>query len=176
MTRMRRIALCGRTRAFHQSIAMHDDIVIRAATKADTGALARIAEATGLFPADMLDDMMAGYFDETKLDIWLVATIGDKPAGFGFCEPERMTVGTWNLLAIGVMPDRQSQGVGARLIRHLETMLAELGHRVLLVETMDAPEFVRTRSFYLAHGFVEEARIREFYEAGADKLVFWKHL
>lgn len=155
---------------------MHNDLIIRAATKADTGAIERIAEATGLFPADMLDDMIAGYLDRTKPDIWLTATIGGEPVGFGFCEPERMTEGTWNLLAIGVLPDRQSQGVGARLIRHFETTLGEQGHRILLVETINAPEFVRTKAFYLAHGFVEEARIREFYEAGADKLVFWKHL
>ena len=155
---------------------MHNDLTIRAATKADTGAIARIAEATGLFPANMLDDMIAGYLDRTKADIWLTAMIGGEPIGFGFCEPERMTVGTWNLLAIGVLPDWQSQGVGAQLIRHLETTLAEQGHRILLVETVDTPDFARTRAFYLAHGFVEEARIREFYEAGTDKLVFWKHL
>lgn len=155
---------------------MQNNLIIRAATKADTGAIARIAGTTGLFPPDMLDDMIAGYLDGTKADIWLTATIGDEPVGFGFCEPERMTEGTWNLLAIGVLPDRQSQGVGARLIRHLETTLTELGHRILLVETIDAPEFARTRAFYLSHGFVEEARIREFYEVGADKLVFWKHL
>ncbi len=155
---------------------MHNELIIRDAAAADTGAIAGVAEATGLFPPDMLDGMIAGYFDQSKSDIWHVAMIGDELVGFGFCEPERMTVGTWNLLAIGVMPDRQSQGVGAELIRHLEAELTALGHRVLIVETIDAPEFVRTRSFYLAHGFVEEARIREFYEAGADKLVFWKHL
>lgn len=155
---------------------MHNDLTIRAATKADTRAIPRIAETTGLFPAAMLGDMIAGYLDRTKPDIWLTAAIASEPVGFGFCEPERMTEGTWNLLAIGVTPDRQSQDVGAELVRHLEATLREGGNRVLLMETIDAPEFVRTRAFYLAHGFVEEARIREFYEAGADKLVFWKHL
>jgi GNAT superfamily N-acetyltransferase len=159
-----------------KGMLMHNDLIIRATIPADTDAIARIAEATGLFPADMLDDMIAGYFDRTKPDIWFTAMAKNQPVGFCFCEPERMTVGTWNLLAIGVTPDLQGRGTGAQLVRHLETMLAQQGHRVLLVETIDAPDFVRTRSFYLAHGFVEEARIREFYEAGADKLVFWKHL
>jgi GNAT superfamily N-acetyltransferase len=155
---------------------MHNDLIVHPTMMADVREIGRIAEATGLFPASMLDDMIAGYFDQTKPDIWLTATIENKPVGFGFCEPERMTMGTWNLLAIGVMPDRQSQGVGAQIVRHLETTLAKQGQRVLLVETIDAPEFVRTKAFYLVQGFVEEARIREFYEAGADKLVFWKHL
>lgn len=149
---------------------------IRPARDADLAAIGAIAENTGLFPSDMLAEMIAGYLDRVKADIWLTATLDDHPVGFGFCEPERMTSGTWNLLAIGVTPDRQSQGVGARLLRHLEAQLAHAGHRVLLVETLATPEFARTRSFYLNNGFVEEARIREFYEAGADKLVFWKHL
>jgi GNAT superfamily N-acetyltransferase len=154
---------------------MQTEITIRPACQEDIDAIASIAGATGLFPPEMLGDMIAGYLDGAKADIWLTAIIGDQPVGFGFCEPERMTSGTWNLLAIGVMPDRQSHGVGARLLRHLETQLAQAGHRLLLVETIDAPEFSRTRTFYLANGFVEEARIRDFYEAGADKLVFWKH-
>ena len=155
---------------------MLTNLTIRSARKADLDAIRSIASVTGLFPPEMLGDMIAGYLDGTKTDIWLTATIGDQPVGFGFCEPERMTSGTWNLLAIGVMPDRQGQGVGAHLLRHLEAQLAEGGHRVLLVETIDALEFVRTRTFYLGNGFVEEARIREFYEAGADKLIFWKAL
>lgn len=155
---------------------MHMELIIRPALGADIDAIGAIAEATGLFPPGMLGDMIAGYLDRTKADIWLTAVFGDRPVGFGFCEPERMTSGTWNLLAIGVLPDRQSQGIGARLLSHLETRLAEAGHRVLLVETLDAPEFARTLAFYLANGFIEEARIRQFYAAGADKLVFWKHL
>jgi ribosomal protein S18 acetylase RimI-like enzyme len=155
---------------------MTNEITIRPTFVADTDVIGAIAAATGLFPPEMLGDMIAGYLDRTKPDIWLTATIGKQPVGFGFCEPERMTSGTWNLLAIGVLPEHQSRGVGAALLRHLESQLAEGGNRVLLVETIDAPEFVRTRLFYLANGFDEEARIREFYEAGADKLVFWKHL
>ena len=155
---------------------MPNELTIRPTLAADIDTIAVVAGATGLFPPEMLGDMIAGYLDGTKTDIWLTAVIGDRPVGFGFCEPERMTSGTWNLLAIGVMPERQSHGVGARLLRHLEAQLLEGGHRLLLVETIDAPEFARTRTFYLENGFVEEARIREFYEAGADKLVFWKHV
>ena len=124
---------------------MHNDLKSGAATQADTRAIARIAEATGLFPAAMLGDMIAGYLDRTGPDIWLTATLAGEPVAFCFCEPERITEGTWNLLAIGAMPDRQSQGVGAELVRHLKATPRDGCNRVLLVETTDAPEFVRTR-------------------------------
>ena len=149
---------------------------IRPAGKNDVPFLEAIADATGLFPSEMLDGMIAGYFDRSTQDIWFVCEDGGQAISFGFCEPERMTVGTWNLLAIGVLPERQSAGVGAAMLRYLENQLRQRDARVLLVETLGTPEFARTREFYLKNGFVEEARIRDFYEAGGDKVVFWKQV
>ena len=42
---------------------------------------------------------------------------------------------------------------------------------VLLVD-----QYAQTREFYLKRGFVEEARIRQFYGPDDDKIVFWKSL
>ena len=150
--------------------------LIRPTDVSDLKAIAAIADATNLFPGDMLGGMIAGYLDRSNDDIWLTAEIDGEPVGFGFCEPERLTTGTWNLLAIGVLPDRQSRGIGAALIAHLENALRLAGHRILIVETIGTQEFARTHAFYLANGYVEEARLREFWDAGTDKLVFWKHL
>ena len=149
---------------------------IRPAEIRDIPAIKSIADATGLFPSDMVDDMIAGYFDGSKRDIWFVCGPESDAVAFGFCEPERMTDGTWNLLAIGVHPDSQGAGIGTAMLGYLEHRLADQGERVLLVETMGIPDFERTRSFYRKIGYTEEARIREFYEAGADKIVYWKHL
>lgn len=149
---------------------------IRPATKQDIPTIETIAEQTDLFPPDMLEDMMDGYLSQTSTDIWFVGELDQGVIAFGFCEPERMTDGTWNLLAIGVLPEHQGQGHGAEIMRYLESRLQGEGQRVLLVETMGTPELALTREFYLKNGYTEEARIREFYEAGADKVVYWKHL
>lgn len=149
---------------------------IRPVIRQDVPHLGAIAEATGLFLASMLDDMIAGYFDRSKVDLWFTYAPDDVPLSLGFCEPERMTEGTWNLLAIGVRPEHQGGGIGAAMLRYLEDRLAAQGARVLLVETMGTAEFERTRGFYRKNGYTEEARIREFYAAGEDKIVFWKHL
>jgi ribosomal protein S18 acetylase RimI-like enzyme len=157
---------------------------IRPAEKKDIPYIKAIASATELFPAEMLDEMIAGYLDGSKRDFWFVSgdVRGDdgpldSVVSFGFCEPERMTEGTWNLLAIGVNPDHQGRGIGAAMMAYLEKRLTEIElARILLVETIGIPEYDRTRAFYKKNGFIEEARIREFYEAGADKIVYWKHL
>lgn len=155
---------------------MQMQTIIRPTTPDDHDTIAIIAESTGLFPADMLSVMIAGYSNKTCDDIWLTAEQNGRTVGFGFCEPERFTNGSWNLRAIGVQPDRQSNGVGAALTRYLEETLRRNGGRILIVETTSAPDHVRTCAFYLANGYVEEARLREFWDADVDKVVFWKHL
>lgn len=138
--------------------------------------LKAVIDATGLFPAEMLDEMTAGHFDGgSPSEIWLTVD-EDGPVAVAYCASERMTHGTWNLLLIAVHPARQGQGVGAKLTRHIETTLAASGERVLLVETSGLPEFERTRAFYRRLGYAEEARIREFYRAGEDKIIFRKAL
>jgi hypothetical protein len=61
-------------------------------------------------------------------------------------------------------------------MRALEETLRAGGHRILIVDTSGDPAFARTRSFYRGNGYAEEARIREFWDVGIDKVTFWKHL
>lgn len=155
---------------------MNNLLDVRPADDKDVGAIRHIADQTELFPPEMLDDMMHDYLHQKSRDIWFVGSLRGEIIAFGYCEPERMTSGTWNLLAIGVLPSRQGQDFGAQMMNYLESLLTASGERVLLVETMGTPELAATREFYSKVGYEEHARVREFYEAGADKVIFWKHL
>lgn len=149
---------------------------VRAATRADSAAIKPVIDATGLFPSEMLDDMMRGYLDGSAPgDMWFVSGAPEIIAA-AYCAPERLTSGTWNLLMIAVDPASQGRGVGAALMRHVERILADRGERILLVETSGLPEFERVRRFYRGIGYGEEARIRDFYQHGEDKVVFRKAL
>ncbi|MXW40419.1 MAG: GNAT family N-acetyltransferase [Synechococcus sp. SB0662_bin_45] len=152
------------------------DYAIRPAQRSDIPAIKSVTQDVDLFPPDMLDAMIAGYIGQANRDIWFVSVADRQVVGFGFCEPERMTSGTWNLLAIGILTSYRGRGIGRSMMGYLENRLRSAGQRILVVETMGTPEFRQTRAFYNAIGYVEEARIREFYEAGADKIVYWKHL
>ena len=158
------------------SHARQETSPIRAVRREDATALKALIDATGLFPGEMLDAMISPYFaGEASADVWLTYDDGT-PVAVAYHAPERMTSGTRNLLLIAVHPDRQGRGVGAALMAHVEAQLAASGERVLLVETSGLPEFARTRGFYAGLGYDEEARIREFYAAGEDKVVFRKSL
>lgn len=147
---------------------------IRPIAASDIPALKDIIASSDLFPADMLDDMIAPYLSgEDSGRIWLTdSTV----SGIAYCAPEMMTEGTWNLLLLAVHARRQRAGLGGALVDHLETVLRDRNARLLIVETSGMPDFEGARSFYGARGFIREAVIRFFYGPGDDKIVLWKAL
>lgn len=156
---------------------MHVSDSIRPVGRGDVDGLKAVVDATGLFPSALLDGMLEAFLvGERPDEYWLTIDRDGHAAGIAYYAPERMTVGTWNLLLIAVDPGQQGRGLGQALMRNAEMTLAGEGQRVLLVETSGLPEFERTRGFYRQLGYTEEARIRDYYDAGEDKVVFWKSL
>ncbi len=154
--------------------------MIRPTTPNDKEALIALASATGLFQPNQLEEvgeMLADYFsDNGDGDHFWITDDDDGPVGVVYCEAEPMTDQTWNLQLIAIRPDRQRQGRGATLLRDVEKTLVARGGRVLLVETSGLASFERVRAFYRKCGYDEEARIRDFYAAGDDKIVYRKVL
>ncbi len=142
----------------------------------DVPALQRLVDETGLFPSGLLPDMVAGFLGDDPQDIWLTCHLDGTPVGFCYAVPEQMTAGTWNMLALAVLPVHQGQGLGARLVARLETLLEARGQRILIVDTSGTGEFALTRRFYAKNGYDEEARIRDFWADGDDKVTFRKAL
>ncbi len=154
--------------------------MIRPVTSADTDALMALAASIELFSSEELEElhrMLTNALSQNgEIQPFWIADDEDGLVGLAYCEPERMTSGTWNLQLIAVHPTHQRQGRGASLLGFVEQTLADRGARVLLVETMGTPDFEYVRAFYRKNGYDEEARIREFYAEGADKIIFRKAL
>lgn len=156
--------------------------MIRPITPDDTAAVIRLADDVGLFSPDELEELHEILVDSLaktgdNQPLWITDDEnGLGLAGVAYCESERMTEGTWNLLLIAVHPSHQRQGCGEKLLHYVVQTLTARGARILLVETSGTPDFEYVREFYRKHGFEEEARIREFYAAGADKIIFRKVL
>jgi GNAT superfamily N-acetyltransferase len=154
--------------------------MIRPTRLDDTNALIAIAADAISFQSkelEQLREMLADYFSgDSGSDCFWITDDDNGPVGVAYCEPEQMTDGTWNLQLIAILPNRQGQGRGAALMRYVEQTLKVRGGRMLLVETSGLPDFEGTRIFYGKCGYKEEARIRDFYAAGDDKIVFRKTL
>ncbi len=154
---------------------MHSDSeMIRTPRESDKDAIRAVVEATEMFPPEMLDEMMTPYFEGVETELWFV--VGAPAIAVAYAIPERLTSGTWNQLLIAVKPSDQGKGIGKLLMRNLENVVERHGGRLILVETSGVPDFEDTRSFYRAIGYTEEARIRDFYDLGDDKIVFRRAL
>ena len=147
--------------------------MIRPLVADDLPTARRVIDAVGLFPSGMLDDMAAPYLGGPTDEVWLAADAG-RGMGIAYCAPERMTQGTWNLHLIAVHPDAQRSGLGSALIAEVERRVIAQGGRVLLIETSGDDRYAGPRRFYGGLGYREEARVRAFYRAGEDKVVYWK--
>lgn len=143
---------------------------------ADIDDLKTVVERTGLFPSDMLAELLRPYLQDPSSEFWLTCHLDGKPVGLCYCVPEHMTEGTWNMRALAIAPALQGRGLGAALVAAAEQSLAESGERLLIVDTSGMDDFARTRAFYAKIGYAEEARIRDFWTIGDDKVTFRKAL
>lgn len=155
--------------------------MIRLMTPDDSAALIAIAVAAGMFPAnetEALGKVLADYFGGNLDDghTWITDEQEGEPRGVAYYAPVPMTEGVWNLYMIAVHPDFQGQGRGTALLQYVENVLRANGERLLLIETSGLAKYKRTRAFYAKCGYEEEARIRDFWATGDDKIVFRKAL
>ena len=151
--------------------------MIRKVVRQDLEGLKAVLDTLSMFPSEMLDEMMADYFtNPTSQELWATKEQDGEILAIAYCAPEKLTEGTFNLYAIGVKSTTQTKGIGSELLSFIETELCKIGGRILIVDTSSLPEFEASRQFYLKQGFVEEARIRDFWTIGDDKVTFWKKL
>ncbi len=152
-------------------------MVLRNVTQQDLEGIREVVDSSGLFPSEYLGEMIADYFDNPDSeDIWFTAIQDNRNVAVGYCAPEEFTDGTYNLYAIGVLKDLQGQGTGKAMMKYIEALLREKSARVLIVETSSSDQFELTRKFYRDLGYDQEGIIRDFWQEGEDKVIFWKKL
>lgn len=153
----------------------------------DRARLAELLVDTGAFHADEVDVALA-LFDLThggsasgahaaSVDYEFVGAFdGDQLVGYACFGATPATEGTYDLYWLAVDPLAQGRGVGRALIREVETKLTGRGGRLLVVETSSRPDYDGTRTFYARSGYVEAARVRDFYAPADDRILLTTRL
>lgn len=149
---------------------------IRETIAKDLPALTKVVDETGLFPSAMLAEMASPAIAGQSDTIWLTCLVDGTPVGLCYARPEQFAEGVWNMLALAVLPARQGTGLGTLIVARLEENLRARGQRMLIVDTSGANDFAPTRRFYALNGYQEEARIRDYWTHGDDKVTFRKVL
>lgn len=103
---------------------------------------------------------------------------------FLFVEMEGKTVGyscfglipctesSFDLYWIVVHNQYRNLGIGRKLLTLTEQAAARMGSRAMYAETSSQPQYEPTRRFYLSNHYTEEARLKDFYKEGDDKLIY----
>lgn len=142
----------------------------------DIAGLQTVLDVTELFPSEKLPEMLAPALAGETEAFWLTCLHDGKAVGLCYTAPEELTDGTWNMLALAVHSDFQGKRFGTALVRAVEAHLKNKGQRMLIVDTSGTDDFALTRKFYAQNGYEEESRLRDFWAAGDDKVVFRKAL
>jgi ribosomal protein S18 acetylase RimI-like enzyme len=83
---------------------------------------------------------------------------------------------TFDLYWIAVHPSSQRSGAGAALMDEVERILTERNARMMVIETSSRDDYAPTRSFYHKRGYLDGARLRDFYAPGDDRVVLTRRL
>jgi ribosomal protein S18 acetylase RimI-like enzyme len=134
--------------------------------------------ALQLFDATVHDDAgPAGADDAQAPDYEFTGAFdGERLLGYACAGPTPATEGTFDLYWLAVDPTAQGKGIGTTLVRAVERELCDRGARMLLVETSSRPDYSNTRAFYVRCGYIEAARIRDFYAPADDRIMLTTRL
>jgi len=154
--------------------------MIRPTAPADTQALLKLAEGTGVFkPHEIvaLDEVISDYHADNHGQGHHAITYekDGQIIGFAYYAPAAMTDRAWYLYWIAVSKQTQARGVGSRLLHHAEEEIRKLNGRVLFIETSSLPHYELTRKFYLKHAYEVAAVLKDYYADGDDMVVFRRH-
>jgi GNAT superfamily N-acetyltransferase len=155
--------------------------MIRPTHVAETEDLAALADGTGVFKPleiEALRDLLSYHRDEGHSVGHQAVTLerDGVPVGFAYFAPTEMTDHTWHLYWIFVSKTVQGRGLGAELLRYVETEIRNSNGRMLVIETSSLPMYEPTRKFYQKQNYDLEATIRDFYSAGDHQVIFRKLL
>lgn len=157
------------------------DVILRALQPGDRPQIAFLLRATEVFREDEVNvalELVDAVLDRPDHPDYRfsVAAAGDEVAGYACWGPTPCTLGTFDLYWIAAFPAYQGKGVGRRLLAHAEADMASRGARMCVIETSSLPRYSAARDFYIRMGYREEARLREFYAPGDDKIIFVRHI
>jgi ribosomal protein S18 acetylase RimI-like enzyme len=105
----------------------------------------------------------------------LAAEVDGRVAGWICWGPTPCTDGTYDMYWIAVDPSVHGAGLGSMLVAEMERRLTGRA-RLIVVETGGRNEYDATRGFYLARGYEEVARVKDFYAPGDDQVILVKRL
>lgn len=141
-----------------------------------------IVASTGFFSVEEIDvaeELVAEHRQQGPASGYLFVFAEDsseRVLGYACYGQVPCTVRTFDLYWIAVRAETRGLGLGRALMREVENRLRATGGGKLIAETSSREQYAPTQGFYRSCGFLEEARIRDYYAPGEDILYFTKQI
>ena len=155
---------------------------IRPINDKDRQAVLEVIHSTGMFTKEeeqVATEMIDLYLNEPDQRDYIIEVIAkgqDAIAGYMCYGSRPMAEGVVDLYWLAIHPGKHRQGYGKALLQWLEKDVQAKKARLILIETSSKDKYAPTRHFYQCMGYVENARIRDFYRLGDDLLIYSKYL
>jgi ribosomal protein S18 acetylase RimI-like enzyme len=155
---------------------------IRPMTAKDRPAVERILQEVGNFHAGEIAcalELVDIYLNDPDQRDYLIVVAEDAEStirGYTCWGPTPLTKGTYDLYWIATDPHVQGAGFGRVLMGYVEDQVKREQGRILVAETSSKESYGNTVRFYRRLNYEEASRIRDFYDAGDDKITFVKRL
>ncbi|MCU0643204.1 MAG: GNAT family N-acetyltransferase [bacterium] len=121
-----------------------------------------------------LIDIYLTHKEQKDYIIYIAEDERKEVVGYVCYGPTPATEGTFDLYWIAVSPAVQQQGVGKKLLAFTEQEIMRHNGRMIIIETSSQPKYKPTQDFYIRNHYEVEARIKDFYRIGDDRLIFVK--
>lgn len=143
--------------------------------------IVEIVRSTGFFSDEELD--IAGELVEERLlkgvgsgYYFLFMEINKKLTGYSCYGPVPGTLNSFDLYWIAVENQSRGRGLGRLLLEMSEQKIASMNGKNIYIETSSRDLYLPTRKFYEVCGYRTEARLKDFYAPGDDKIIYVKAL
>ncbi|MEJ2038178.1 MAG: GNAT family N-acetyltransferase [Desulfosarcinaceae bacterium] len=147
----------------------------------DPERIERLVEVTGFFSPQEIDVAVELVHErlakgEASGYHFLLAEHYGRLVGYACYGPTPCTLNSFDLYWIAVHPDFQRRGLGRRLVKDCETLIAQAGGQRVYVDTSQRIQYASTRAFYESCGYRQEGLLRDFYAPGDGKVIYCKVL
>lgn len=156
--------------------------MIAVAEKNDGEQVVALTAKTQVFSQEEVDcvrELWQEYIDkgpEVSGYNFLVYRQDGKVLSYSCYGPSSLTDATYDLYWIATDPQAHGKGVGQAVLQATEKAIADLGGRLIVVETSGKAMYAPARRFYAAAGYQLAAIIKDYYKAGDDKVMYTKYL
>jgi ribosomal protein S18 acetylase RimI-like enzyme len=151
-------------------IAQDRDVIFDIISKTDMFTQAEIDVAMELIDIFLTKKEQQDYL------IYVAENKGKEVVGYVCYGPTPATEGTFDLYWIAVSPTMQGKGIGKELLSFTENYVLRQKGRLIIIETSSQSKYQPTQQFYIKNKYIIEARIKDFYRRGDDRLIFVKRL